>query len=481
MDFRPVILVNGLLLVVLALAMAVPASADLIAGNPDWIVFVVSAGVTLFVGVAMALTCYGRDFRFTIRQGFVITSSAWVVNACFAALPFMFSELRLSFADAFFEAISGLTTTGATVITGLDRLPPGILLWRALLQWIGGIGIIVMAIAILPILRVGGMQLFRMESSDRSEKAFPRAAQVASAIGTIYVGMSAVLVIAYWAAGMTLFEAVVHAMTTISTGGFSTSDNSVGVFDNPWIDAVVTLGMLVGSLPFILFLKTLRGERMALFRDSQVRAYLGLVALSVVAVTGWLWMHGGMALPKAIRLASFNVVSVISGTGYATTDFGLWGTFAVAVLFFLLFAGGCTGSASGGIKMYRLLILYAATRTQIHYLFQPHGVFIPYFNRRPVPDEIITSVLAFFYIYMLVFALLTVGLSLIGLDTVTALSGVATAMGNVGPGFGTIIGPAGTFQPLPDGAKWLLAAGMLLGRLELFTVLVLFSRAFWRG
>ncbi|MEO5338568.1 MAG: TrkH family potassium uptake protein [Magnetospirillum sp. WYHS-4] len=481
MDFRPVVLVNGLLLVVLAVAMAIPAAVDLASANPDWIVFVMSGAVTLFVGVAMALTSYSRDFRFTVRQGFVITTSAWVVNASFAALPFMFSELRMTFTDGFFEAMSGLTTTGATVITGLDKLPPGILLWRGLLQWIGGIGIIVMAIAILPILRVGGMQLFRMESSDRSEKAFPRAAQVASAIGTIYLGMTVFLILAFWGAGMRPFEAVVHAMTTISTGGFSTSDSSIGVFDSPWIDGVVMLGMLSGSLPFILFLKTLRGDRKALVRDSQVRAYLGLVVLAVTAVTGWLWLHGGMELLQAVRFASFNVVSVVSGTGYATTDFGLWGSFATAVLFFLMFAGGCTGSASGGIKMYRLLILYAAARTQIHYLFQPHGVFIPYFNRRPVPDEVITSVLAFFYIYMLVFALLTVACTAAGLDVITALSGVATAMGNVGPGFGTVIGPAGTFQPLPDAAKWLLALGMFLGRLELFTIIVLFSRAFWRA
>lgn len=481
MDFRPVVLVNGLLLVVLALSMAVPAVADLAVGNRDWIVFVMSGAVTLFVGVAMALTSHARDFRFTVRQGFVITTTVWLVNAAFAALPFMFSELRLSFTDAFFEAMSGLTTTGATVITGLDKLPPGILLWRALLQWFGGIGIIVLAIAILPILRVGGMQLFRMESSDRSEKAFPRAAQIATAIGTIYLGLSLLLLVAYWLAGMTPFEAMVHAMTTISTGGFSTSDSSVGIFNSPLIDALVTLGMLVGSLPFILFLKTLRGDRRALIRDSQVQGYLSLVALSVVAITGWMWIHGGMPLPQAFRYASFNVVSVVSGTGYATTDYGLWGTFAVAVLFFLMFAGGCTGSASGGIKMYRLLILYAATRTQIHYLFQPHGVFIPYFNRRPVPDEVITSVLAFFYIYVLFFALLSVGCAAVGMDIVSALSGVATAMGNVGPGFGAIIGPAGTFQPLPDAAKWLLAAGMFLGRLELFTIIVLFSRSFWRA
>ena len=481
LDFRPVNFVIGLLLSTLAVGMCIAAVADLAAGNPDWQVFVVSAGVTLFVGVSMTLTSRADGFSFSVRQAFMMTTLSWLALTFFAALPFVFCDLNLSFTDAFFEAMSGITTTGSTVIVGLDNAPPGILLWRALLQWLGGIGIIVMAIAVLPMLRVGGMQLFRMESSDPSEKSMPRAAQIASAIGVIYVALTIIWMVAYWAAGMSGFEALAHSMTTIATGGFSTSDGSVGHFDSALIDAIATVGMFVGGLPFVLYLRSVRGEVGALFRDSQVQWFTTIVLVLVVAMSGWLWLHGGFHPAEALRYASFNIVSIITGTGYATADFGLWGSFAVPVFFFIMFIGGCAGSTTCGIKVFRFQVLYASARTQIHHLLQPHGVFIPYYNRRPIPDEVITSVLSFFFVFGASFALLALGLGLMGLDFLTAVSSAATAISNVGPALGPIVGPAGTFQPLPDEAKWLLSLGMLLGRLELFTVLVLFTRSFWRG
>ena len=481
MDYRPIFLVIGILLATLALVMLVPAAVDAFAGNPDWEVFAISSGVTLFVGVAMALTNRAGVMKLNLRQAFTLTTFSWLVMAFFAAVPFVYSELQLSFTDAFFEAMSGLTTTGSTVIKGLDSAPPGILIWRALLQWLGGIGIIVMAIAVLPMLKVGGMQLFRMESSDQSEKALPRAAQVATAIGVLYLFLSGLCAGAYWMAGMSGFEAIAHAMTTIATGGFSTADASIGHFDNVTIDIIATVGMIVGSLPFILYLKTLQGDFQALVSDSQVQCFLSLVTVVVILAAGWLWLENGLDLVLSLRFATFNIVSIITGTGYATSDFSLWGSFALPIFFFIMFIGGCAGSTTCGIKIFRFQVLYAAARTQIHQLLQPHGVFIPYYNRRPISDEILLSVLSFFFIWFLSFGLLALGLGLLGLDFLTAFSSAATAISNVGPALGPIVGPSGTFQPLPDGAKWLLAGGMLLGRLELFTVIVLFSRTFWRG
>ena len=481
LDFRPVFLVVGILLTTLAVGMIIPAVVDAVAGHPEWQVFAMSAGVTMFVGVAMALTSRAGGTSFTVRQAFVMTTLSWVSITVFAALPFAFSELDMSFTDAFFEAMSGITTTGSTVITGLDSAPPGILLWRALLQWLGGIGIIVMAIAVMPMLRVGGMQLFRVEASEQSEKVMPRAAQIATAIGAIYLGLTVLWAGAYWWAGMDGFEAIVHSMTTIATGGFSTSDASLGHFASVSIDAIATVGMLVGGLPFLLYLRTAQGDFRVLFRDTQVRSFITIVAVVVVFSAAWLWLDNGFDPLQALRYAAFNVASVITGTGYSTANYGLWGSFAVPIFFFLMFIGGCAGSTTCGIKVFRFQVLYAAAHTQIHHLLQPHGVFIPYYNRRPIPDDVIISVLSFFFVFGLSFAVLAMGLGILGLDFLTAVSSAATAISNVGPGLGPVVGPSGTFQSLPDAAKWLLAAGMLLGRLELFTVIVLFTRSFWRG
>ena len=481
MDFRPVFLVIGILLSTLAVMMVVPAVFDLLAGHPDWEVFLVSAGVTLLVGIATALACHTSGMRLSVRQAFVMTTLSWLVLTLFAALPLHFSELGMSFTDAFFEAMSGLTTTGSTVMTGLDHAPPGILIWRAILQWLGGIGIIVMAIAILPLLRVGGMQLFRMESSDQSEKALPRAAQIASAIGVIYTMLTGIWALGYWFAGMSGFEAIAHAMTTIATGGFSTSDQSIGKFDSVAIDYLAAGGMVIGALPFLLYLKVLQGHLGALFSDTQVQWFLTVVVLLILVTTGWLWLENNVPLESAVRLATVNLVSIITGTGYATDDYSLWGSFALPIFFFIMFIGGCAGSTTCGIKVFRFQVLYASARTQIHHLLQPHGVFIPYYNRRPISDEVITSVLSFFFMWFLAFSVLALGLGLLGLDFLTAFSSAATAIANVGPALGPVTGPAGTFQDLPDAAKWLLSLGMLLGRLELFTVIVLFTRSFWRG
>ena len=481
MDFRPAIFVVGLLLATLAVVMCVPAIADFAYGHPDWQVFAVSAATTFFVGVTMALTSKTRDMKLTIRHAFMITTTSWMAMTLFASLPFAFSELDMGFTDAVFEAMSGITTTGSTVISGLENAPPGILLWRSLLQWLGGIGIIVMGIAVLPMLQVGGMQLFRMESSDQSDKAMPRAAQIASAIGVIYLLLTIVWAGFYWVAGMTGFDAISHAMTTIATGGFSNHDESFAYFDSAMIEYIAAAGMLVGALPFILYLRALQGDMLAVVNDSQVQWFLIFSAGVIVTTCGWLVLEVGEDPLNALRLATFNIVSIITGTGYATDDYSIWGSFSPVIFFFIMFIGGCSGSTTCGIKVFRFQVLYAAARTQIHHLLQPHGVFIPYFNKRPISEEIIISVLSFFFMWFFTFALLTLGLSLLGLDFVTAFSSAATSIANVGPALGPVAGPTGNFVSFPDAAKWLMAGGMLLGRLELFTVIVMLSRSFWRS
>ena len=481
MDFRPILMILGVLLATLAVGMCIPALVDALHGNPDWQVFAVSAGLTLFVGVSLTLTSSAGSVSLNVRQAFVMTTVSWLVLTVFAALPFSFSELQLSYTDAFFEAMSGITTTGSTVITGLDHAPPGILLWRGLLQWLGGLGIVVMAIAVMPMMGVGGMQMFKVEAFDAGEKVLPRAAQISMALVLIYAVLTAVWGLMLWWAGMTPFESSVHAMTTIATGGFSTTDGSVGHFDNWVIDLIITLGMIVGSLPFLLFLQVLRGKPLAIWQDEQVRGFIAIAGGLVLVVAALLWFDTGMEPAQSLRYSAFNVISIMTGTGYATDDYGLWGSFALPVFFFIMFIGGCAGSTTCGIKVFRFQILYNAARVQVRHLLQPHGVFIPYYNRRPIPDEVIISVLSFFFVFGLSFALLALGLGMLGLDFLTAISSAATAISNVGPALGPIVGPSGTFQSLPDAAKWLMSAGMLLGRLELFTIIVLFSKTFWRG
>jgi trk system potassium uptake protein len=480
-EFRPIFFVVGILLSMLGTAMLVPAIADAATDNPDWAVFLASAFVTLFTGGTLILTTRAKFNKLVVRQAFVLTTVAWVALAAFAALPFAFSNLGLSYTDAFFEAMSGVTTTGSTVITGLDTAPPGILLWRALLQWLGGIGIIVMAISILPLLQVGGMQLFRMESSDSSDKAFPRVAQISAATAIIYTCLTLICAVAMWLAGMTPFEAAAHSMTTIATGGFSTSDASIGHFDSALLDWIVIVFMILGSLPFVLYFAMVRGNPRALVRDTQVQWFIATVIVSILLVAFWLVTKNDIDVLRALRLSSFNVVSIITGTGYASADYNAWGVLPVTSFFFFMFIGGCAGSTSCGIKIFRYQILFANIRVQFRRLWQPNVVYSPRYNRKPIPESVTDAVMSFFFLFALVFGILALVLTLIGLDFMTAVSGAATAIANVGPALGPTIGPSGTFAPLPDAAKWTLSIGMLLGRLELFTVLVLFSPAFWRA
>jgi trk system potassium uptake protein TrkH len=483
-QLRPVLyLVSGMLLAVGAL-MLLPVAVDLVAGHPDWQVFAASSVATLAAGGALfrATRCHLVG-GLTLRQAFVLTPLAWSTTAAFAAIPFYLSAhpgLGGHLPNAAFEAISGLTTTGSTVVTGLDSAPPGILLWRALLQWIGGIGIIATAIAILPALGVGGMQLFRTESSDRSEKVMPRVRQISATISAIYLALTVACAIAYFAAGMSAFDAVAHALTTISTAGFSTSDASLANWDNAAVHWIAVIGMLAGAVPFVLYVRLLQGQRDGL-RDSQVVTLLGFLLVVILGLTATLVAGGRYDLADATRHAAFNVVSVVTTTGYATTDYLLWGNAAAGLFFGLTFIGGCTGSTTGGMKIFRFQVMAVMLRSQFLRLVYPRGVFPRTYAGRVLPDEVVGSVVVFFSLYFVCYGLLTIALMALDLDFATSASAAVTALSNVGPGIGEVIGPAGNFSPLPDLAKWLLCFAMLLGRLELFTVLVLFMPRFWRG
>ena len=479
LDLRPVFFICGVLLAILAVIMLVPAAVGLPPQGEDWSAFVKASGVTLFVGISLILANRAEGFRLNLRQAFAFTGLSWLIIAAFSALPFAFSKLELSYTDAFFEAMSGITTTGATVIIGLDNAPPGILLWRSILQWLGGIGIIVFALAFLPVLRVGGMQLFRTEAFETPEKVLPRAAQLAAGIGAVYIGLTILTAIVLWLAQMAPFDAVNHAMTSIATGGFSTRDASIGAYP-PSIQWILFVAMIIGSLPFVFYIDAVRGRVSPLAKDSQVRVFLGVLAVAILLVFAWLVFDRGESMGAAITKSAFNVTSVMTGTGYSTEGFDKWGPFPFAMFFLLMFIGGCAGSTTCGIKIFRFQVAYAVGRVQVSRLMQPRGVFIPYYNRRPITDEISQSVMGFLLFFAMSFGILALLLGMTGLDPITALSGAASAIANVGPGLGPIIGPESSYTGLNDTAKWLLSAGMLIGRLEIFAVLVLFLPSFWK-
>lgn len=465
----------------LAAGMLVPVIVDVIAGNPDWQIFVLTMFMSGAVGGMFVLANRGTGDTLNLRQAFLMTTLAWAVLPAFAALPIAFSELNLSYTDAYFEAMSGLTTTGSTIITGLDNAPPGILIWRALLQWFGGIGIIVMAVAILPMLQVGGMQVFKAESFDTVEKILPKASQISGMISGIYISLTAVATILYLIAGMSIFDALAHAMTVIATGGFSTSDGSIGHFDSYLIDMITILFMIIGSIPFVLLMQLIRGRPLLFWRDEQVQGFLRLTGLLCLGVTIWLIIWKDFGLFEAFRYGSFNIVSILTGTGYATTNYAQWGSFSATLFFVVMFIGGCAGSTSCGIKIFRFQVLLKSMRSWVNHIIQPNGMFVPKYNNRPIAEDVKSSVMAFMTLFLGIFILLSIAISSTGEDWITSFSSAGTALANVGPGLGDKVGPAGNFGGLTDSAKWFMSLGMLVGRLEIFSVLVLFSPAFWRG
>ncbi len=478
-NFRPVLFVIGLVLSKIALFMYVPTLVAFFSGTAGFLEF----GQAVLITHLVAFICLsvGRTTRFklSVRDMFLITSLVWTIASAFAALPFVFIN-HISFTDAYFETMSGITTTGSTVLSGLDGMAPSILLWRSILQWLGGIGFIVMAVAVLPMLNVGGMKLFHTESSDWSDKSSPRAKTVAKNIVLVYLTLTGLCLIGYMLTGMNLFEAINHSFTTLSTGGYSTSDGSMNHFSNGahWI---ATLFMFLGGLPFLLFVSALRKRRLdELFKDAQVRGFTILFLTSSVVISSWLVIRDGYSVLDAMRVSMFNIVSVVTTTGFGLEDFTAWGALPTTLFAFLMMAGACSGSTSGGIKVFRFQIAMTLLNKQMMKLIHPSGVFVQRYNHRPVNDDIVRSIIAFGLTFFITIIVIAGALSAMGLDPITSISGAITAVANVGPGMGAVIGPTGNFAPLPDAAKWILSLGMLMGRLEILTLLVLFFPAFWR-
>ncbi|MEL6374215.1 MAG: TrkH family potassium uptake protein [Pseudomonadota bacterium] len=478
-NFKPIVYVLGLMLCTLSAAMMFPVGVDIFQGNDDWTTFLGASMLTVFFGVAfLAVSMEERAFNLDVRQAFLLTVMSWTLLPMFASTPFL--ALGLAPADAFFEAMSGLTTTGATVLTKLDGLPEGVLLWRSILQWIGGVGIVLMAIILLPFLRVGGMQLFRTESSVQAEKIVSRSFTLITNIIWLYVALTLICAIAYAFLGMSRFDAICHAMTTVATAGFSTHDASIGYFNSPGIEWTAITFMLLGALPFVMYIRALQGDVRAPLRDSQVWVFLAFVSLTALSVALWLSHNQERAFFDALRASMFHVTSIITGTGYAAENYGAWGEGALGIFLLLTFVGGCAGSTTGGIKIYRLQIAWKIGRTHLMHLVSPHRVVVPSYNGHRLPADVPFSVLSFLAIYLITVGLVTVALTAIGLDFVTALSSSATAVSNVGPGLGETVGPDGNFSALPQTAKWILSLAMLLGRLELFTVIVVLHPDFWK-
>ncbi|MDC0477331.1 TrkH family potassium uptake protein [Pelagibacteraceae bacterium] len=444
--------------------------------------FISSSFVTIFIGILFVLANLEKEFKLNLRQTFLFSTLAWLMVAIFGSLPFLLSANEFTISEAFFESMSGITTTGATIISDLDNSPKSILLWRAIMQWLGGIGIVVMAITILPLLKVGGMQLFKMEGPDTTEKILPRTIEVAAIIISTYVALTFLCGLFYWFFGMTIFDSVCHAMTTIATGGFSTHNDSIGFFKNSNIEIIASLFIILGSIPFISYLKFSQGNRKIFFNDVQIKGLIYLLIISTAIMFVYLlFINFESSLIDKIRISSFNVISILSGTGYVTDDFGLWGKFSLVFFLFLMFIGGCAGSTACGIKIFRLQMLLIFLKDQIKKLIYPNSVIITKYNNQKISDDFIKSVIIFIFTFLFIFLIIAMLLSISGLDFITSISGAASSISNVGPGLGETIGPNGNYKALPDLSKWILAAGMLLGRLELFAVLVLFFPSFWRN
>ena len=478
---KTVFFLIGALLIVLGASMLAPYLLQIIF-DEDSHSFISASFVTIFIGILFVLANLEKEFKLNLRQTFLFSSLAWIAVAGFGSLPFILSAQNFTFSEAFFESMSGITTTGATIIADLDNTPKSILLWRAIMQWLGGIGIVVMAITILPLLKVGGMQLFKMEGADSAEKILPRTVEVAVIIISTYIILTLMCGFFYWIFGMTVFDSVSHAMTTIATGGFSTHNDSIGFFKNSNIEIVASIFIILGSIPFISYLKFVQGNKKIFFQDIQIKGLIYLILISIIVMFLYLLLiNYESSLFDKIRISSFNVISILSGTGYVTDDFSLWGKFSLIFFLLLMFIGGCAGSTACGIKIFRLQMLLIFLKNQIRKIISPNSVIIMKYNNQKISDNFINSVIIFIFTFLFIFLILAMLLSISGLDFITSISGAASSISNVGPGLGDIIGPNGNYKDIPDVSKWILSIGMLLGRLELFAVLVLFFPSFWRN
>ncbi len=472
--------VIGNLLVFFSLYTFIPGLYDYVTLGTDWAVFFLISIVCLFTGLNISFTFKNKNKEVEVLSAFILTFISWIILTLIASIPFSLGTPNLSFVNSFFESMSGLTTTGATIIQDLDNTSRSMLLWRAMLQWLGGIGIIVIAIAIFPILKIGGMQLFQTEFSSKDEKVLPRTTQIATGIGFVYIVLTVLCSFFLYSTGVELFDSIAHGMTIIATGGFSTKNMSIGFFDSVATEFVTIIFMIISSLPFILLFQALRGNIMDLLKNSQVQFFIFFVGVITIVVTFWLKKYYEVDYLQSLRISLFAVVSISTGSGFSTYDFSVWGTFTTILFLFIMLIGGCSGSSSCGLKVFRIQILLRSSFVLIKKIIQPRGVFIPTYNSREIDQEILNSVTGYFFLYLMIFSSLTLILSFDGQEILTALSGAAAAIANVGPGLNDIIGPANNYYGISDFSKIFLCIGMLIGRLELFPILVLLSPQLWR-
>tara|TARA_Y100001958_G_C21190667_1_gene518893 strand:- start:93 stop:1532 length:1440 start_codon:yes stop_codon:yes gene_type:complete len=477
-NYKTVFFTLGILQIILGIFMLIPVIAQFFYNEVDSSFFGASI-VTIIFGTLFFLSNLDHNKKLNLQQAFLLTALSWLSIAIFGSLPFVFSSSEFSFTNAFFESMSGITTTGSTIISNLEDIPKGILLWRAILQWLGGIGIIVMAITLMPIMNVGGMQLFQISNADSSEKILPKSKEIALRLIYIYSILTTLCAITYKILGMSFFDSLTHSMTTIATGGFSNYNESIGFFNSISIEISAMVFIILGSLPFIAYIKFLNGNRKIFISDVQIKTFFKIIFSSIIILSIYLLIGDSNQLN--LRSILFNVISILTGTGYVNAQFDNWGSFPLVLFLILMFIGGCAGSTTCGIKVFRLQILYSFVSNQLKKIIYPKGVFVLKYDKSPVDDKFISSIISFIYIYLIIFFTLTALLSLTGLDFITAISGAATSISNVGPGLGSIIGPNGDFSSLPNISKWILSLGMILGRLELFAILVLFLPSFWRN
>jgi len=477
-NYKTVFFTLGILQIILGIFMLIPIFVQFFYNEVDSSFFGASI-VTIIFGILFFLSNLDHDKKLNLQQAFLLTALSWLSIAIFGSLPFFFSSVNFSFTNAFFESMSGITTTGSTIISNLDEMPKAVLLWRALLQWLGGIGIIVMAITLMPIMNVGGMQLFKISSNDTSEKILPKSKEIALRLIYIYTFLTFLCAISYKLLGMNIFDSLTHSMTTIATGGFSNYNDSIGFFNSFSIEVSAMIFIILGSLPFIIYIKFISGNKKIFFSDVQIKSFLKIILLSIIILSLYLFINN--AENFNLRSILFNVISILTGTGYVNAQFDSWGGFPLILFIGLMFIGGCAGSTTCGIKIFRIQILYSFITNQLKKIIYPKGVFVLKYDQNPVDEKFIASIISFIYLYFVIFFIITALLSLTGLDFITSISGAATSISNVGPGLGSIIGPNGNFSSLPDISKWILSMGMILGRLELFAILVLFLPSFWRN
>ena len=478
-NYKTVFFTLGILLIILGVAMIVPISFQLIYNEFDS-TFVISGIITITFGILFFLSNIDHLKSINTQQAFLLTALSWLSIAIFGSLPFFFSELNLSITDSFFESMSGITTTGATILENIERSPKGILIWRAMLQWLGGIGVILMAITLMPIMNIGGMQLLKVTSYDTSEKILPKSKEVSLRLIKVYLTLTTLCAISYKIFGMNTFDSITHSMTTIATGGFSNYDQSIGYFSNPNIEIISILFILLGSIPFILYIKFISEDKKIIFKDEQVKLFLKLTLISILILFFYLIIINKNIYEIHIRSVIFNVVSILTGTGYVTKEFDQWGNFPLIFFLILMFIGGCAGSTTCGIKIFRVHILYYFIRNQLMKIIYPRAIINLKYNNNKVEDKLIASIISFIHLYILIFFVLASLLTLTGLDFITSISGAASSLSNVGPGLGSEIGPNSNYSSLPDQSKWLLSIGMILGRLEIFALLIIFLPSFWR-